>query len=936
MKRSELLKLLNLSTFTAFDFETTGLDSSQDRVIEVAAIRFENGEITKKFVQLINPEKKISAMITRLTGISNKMVRNAPTEEMVIDDLLGFIGKSPLVAHNIHFDQKFLIKMCERLGRDAPKFERYDTLQLARTLFFQQPVFNLGALSEYFGLSSEGSHRAEKDTENTGLIFLEMLDELANYPLELISKVNSMLKGSKIPNQQLYINLGNELTKRGELNQGLRKNTNKRVFNKSTFSAEGNNDLSSITAKEVFGNGGLLSSVHPNFEERPNQIKYSELIENVLVDNSKIGVIEAGTGLGKSMAYLFGAYKSSSFLDSEGPTIIACHTKPLQDQLFYKDLPQLSKALDVPIKAIMLKGRRNYICKTRLNWLISDSRTIEVQDLEALLPIVFWMHWTKTGDLSECSGFYNSRRTWLQSLISSEPGFCTGDLCKKNDGCYYGKLKKNLFHANIIIVNHSLLMTDVAQPGFLPDYKNVIIDEAHNLVKSAYDQFRVEWNEQQVNYLLQTIDPAFTRSSRWNNIINKISDVNKDVGPQRDALKEAVKESYECLKNFMKEFREDNKNKFSTEKSYQDKPIVGSVEKLYRHLDLELGEMKKCLTTIFSSIDILRKTILEIDNKKKDFPSLHSTLERSLEVCNSLLKSLIHLTENHDPEYVYWLEGDFKSPRTNREKLVISMHSSLVDVSETINTTFFQRIENCVLTSATLKIQDSFGYFLKRIGIDQNTNIIKKEFLSPFHYNEQVIYHQYGGNREISNDPTSIGDLVFHLHKTLSKRIMVLFTSVKALTQTASYLKEKPGGRDLPLFAQIKGASRPAIIKGMHQKDNGILFGTNSFWEGVDLPGDLLEILILVKLPFDVPSEPLVKSYSEYINRQGGNSFMEYNLPEAAIRFRQGFGRLIRTSYDAGRFICLDNRIVLKRYGTIFSKSLPVEIETFSEMDSIR
>ena len=215
----------------------------------------------------------------------------------------------------------------------------------------------------------------------------------------------------------------------------------------------------------------------------------------------------------------------------------------------------------------MLKGRRNYICKTRLDWLISDSRTIELEDLEALLPIVFWMHWTRTGDLSECSGFYNSRRTWLQSLICSEPGFCTGDLCKKNDGCYYGKLKKNLFQANIIIVNHSLLMTDVAQPGFLPDYKNVIIDEAHNLVKSAYDQFRVEWNEQQVNYLLQTIDPAFSRSSRWNNIINKISDMNKDVGPQRDALKEAVKESYACLKNFMNEFREDNKNKFSAEKS---------------------------------------------------------------------------------------------------------------------------------------------------------------------------------------------------------------------------------------------------------------------------------------------------------------------------------------------------------------------------------
>ena len=181
-----------------------------------------------------------------------------------------------------------------------------------------------------------------------------------------------------------------------------------------------------------------------------------------------------------------------------------------------------------------------------------------------------------------------------------------------------------------------------------------------------------------------------------------------------------------------------------------------------------------------------------------------------------------------------------------------------------------------------------------------------------------------------------IGDLVYHLHKSLSKRIMVLFTSIKALTDTARHLHAKPGGRDLPLFAQVRGASRPAIIKGMHQHPNGILFGTNSFWEGIDLPGDLLEILILVKLPFDVPSEPLVKSYSDFINKMGGNSFMDYSLPEAAIRFRQGFGRLIRTTYDAGKFICLDNRIVVKRYGEIFSQSLPVDMTIFSEMDSIR
>lgn len=936
MKRIELLRVLELSTFTAFDFETTGLNSKDDRVIEVAAIRFINGEITEKYVQLINPEKNISNMITRLTGITNKMVKASPTEEMVVDDLLGFLGNFPIVAHNISFDHNFLSSMCNRLGRDIPNFEKYDTLQLARSVLFQQPVFNLGALSEFFGLSSRGSHRAEKDTENTGLIFLEMLDILSTYPLNLISKVIAMLKGSKVPNQKLYVNLGNELTRTGDLTKGLNRNINKIMFKKNTFKSEGMNNLSEISAKDVFKKNGMLNNVYTNFEERKDQVKYSSLVEKVLTENEKFGVIEAGTGLGKSMAYLFGAYKSSFDLENHGPTIIACHTKPLQDQLFFKDLPQLSEALNVPIKAIMLKGRKNYICKTRLNWIISDSRTLEAQDLEALIPLIFWMFWTKTGDISECSGFYNSRRNWLQSLVCSEPGFCTGELCKRNDGCFYGKIKKNLFQANIIVVNHSLLMTDVAQPGFLPDYKKVIIDEAHNLIKSAYDQFRIEWSEQQVLYSLQMMDPSNTRSIRWNNMINKIGEIKKDVLIQRDLLKESIKESNASLKSLMSEFIQDNKSKFSPEKSYQDKPIINNIENLYSGLEVELNFMKKSFEKVFFSLGRLKNSILEIDNKKKDFPVLHSILEQSQEVCNSLLRSLIHLTENQNEEYVYWLEGEYKYPKTEKETLRISIHSSLVDISETINNSFFERIDNCVLTSATLKIQDSFNYFINRLGLSEHDNLLKKEFASPFNYEEQVIYHQYGGRREIANDPSSIGDLVYYIHKKLNKRIMVLFTSVNILTATASHLREKSDGKSLPLFAQIKGASRPSIIKGMHQKVNGILFGTNSFWEGVDLPGDLLEILILVKLPFDVPSEPLVKSYSDYISRQGGNSFMEYNLPEAAIKFRQGFGRLIRTSYDSGRFICLDNRIIVKRYGKIFSDSLPVEIEPFTQIDSIK
>ena len=381
---------------------------------------------------------------------------------------------------------------------------------------------------------------------------------------------------------------------------------------------------------------------------------------------------------------------------------------------------------------------------------------------------------------------------------------------------------------------------------------------------------------------------------------------------------------------------EDNHNRFTPAKAYQDKPILGLLEKVYAAVTLEIHGMNKSLEHVLSILEKIRKSVLEMDPSRTDYSVLHSVLDRGLETTSSLMNSLTRLTENQDNEWVYWMEGEYRSPNTSKEKLIISLHASLVDVAETLKGQFFKRFDYCLLTSATLKVNNSFSYFVRRIGLEDSDRVITKELLSPFLYNEQVTYHQYGGARAISTDPTMIGELVYHLHKTLGKRTMVLFTSRKALTDTANYLKEKPGGRDLPLFAQTRGASRPGIIKGMHQHPNGILFGTNSFWEGVDLPGNLLEILILVKLPFDVPSEPLVKSYSEFVSRMGGNSFMEYTVPECAIRFRQGFGRLIRTTYDAGKFICLDNRIVTKRYGQVFARSLPVEMTTFSEMDSIR
>ena len=936
MERKELLELLNLSTFIAFDFETTGLDPNNDKIIEIAAIRFKHGEITDRFVSLVNPEFDIPHLITEITGISNSMVFKAPKEAEIVDSFLTFLGDSPLVAHNIHFDEQFLSNLCLRHNKEESNVRKYDTLQLSRSLLFEQPVFNLSALSDFYGLSSENAHRAENDTENTGLIFLELLDELCSYPLEFLSKVNSLTKGTEIPNLNLYLDLANVLMKKGDLKKGL---TNHKVIptcKPNIFSHDGTGDIKVMSSNDVFGDSGALSKIHPNFENRPNQQQYAKLVNEILSKSNQIGVLEAGTGLGKSMAYLFGAIKESRNIEENGPVIIACNTKHLQDQLFHNDLPQLTKALNTSLKAVLLKGRKNYLCKTRLNWLLSDSKTLDSIDIEALIPILFWLFWTKTGDISECSGFLNARRNWLKSMISSDTGFCTSEVCNNNNGCYYGKLKKNIFQSHVIVANHSLLLTNVSQEGLLPPHNSVIIDEAHNLVKAAYDQFKIEWSEQNVSYQLQSIDPSHPRSNRWNNLLNHLSDLKPDIREAREELKDSVKDSLRNLNIFMTELAQENQYRFNSSKSYQDKPILSNIDKTYSSQKSNLDHLKKCFNNIFSVLDKLKKMILEEDSKRTDYPILHSILERGLENASALSNTLIHLTENQNPEWVYWMEGDYKNKGNSKEKLQISLHASLIDVSDTLYKSFFNQLESCILTSATLRVENSFSYFLARVGLESNGNVLTKDFISPFHYNEQVSYFQYGGSREISNDPEAVSDLVYHIHKTFNSRIMVLFTSIKALSDTSKLLKEKPGGRDIPLFAQVRGASKPAIIKGMHQNSNGILFGTNSFWEGVDLPGDLLEILVLVKLPFDVPSEPLIKSYSNYVNSLGGNSFMEYSLPESVIRFRQGFGRLIRTSYDAGKFICLDNRIIVKRYGEIFAKSLPVEMKPFTEFYSIK
>jgi Rad3-related DNA helicase len=521
-------------------------------------------------------------------------------------------------------------------------------------------------------------------------------------------------------------------------------------------------------------------------------------------------------------------------------------------------------------------------------------------------------------------------------MICSDMGFCTGNICRKNHGCFYGPIRKLMYEADIIVANHSLLLSEAKSPGILPEHDTIIIDEVHNLVRSGYDQFKVEIDHQIVLPLLQSVNPSHPRSRRWNNILNSISDSESSVKMLRESLLSGIEQVRISFEKFMDELTINNEDRFNKEKTYQERPIIHSLEKEYASINSELARLKTNIQSLLLCFNNLRKFILEIDSSRTKYLYLHNVLDRGLENISGLSDSINILTENQDPEWVYWKQGIYHSKAGSIAQLRLSLHASMVDISEILRNKLYRRNSNFILTSATIKVDDSFDYFFNRNGLRKTDNIITDDYISPFSYQDQVVYYQYGGTSDITGDPSKLSDIIYYIHKTFQKRTMVLFTSIKMLENVSKKIKEKSDSKDIPLFAQSKGASKLSIIKGMHMHKNALLFGTNSFWEGVDLPGELLEILIVVKLPFGVPTDPLIKSYSNFLDSSGVNSFMNFSVPECAIRFRQGFGRLIRTTYDSGIFISLDNRIVTKRYGEFILNNIPTDPIIFSDYSTIK
>ena len=921
----DLLPLLELDEFISFDLETTGLNPDKDKITEIAACRFINGEFTEEFTTLINPGIPIPKNITALTGITNKMVEDAPSINDALPDFMKFIGSTPLVAQNINFDYNFINKNLQGSNSPFSEIPLYDTLSLARGFIYFYNSFSLGSLCDYYGIKIENAHRASADALCTGKLFVYLLQEALSKPLTLIQRIENLFSNSEVYNSKLFTNIIKASVRLNSID-GLMSSPVEHNISDNTFEFTGSSNIAiPESPKEWFAEGGAVSVNWSGYEKRSSQ---TELINDTYeaFTEGQILAAEAGTGLGKSLAYLASGFLAAK--QKQTALVVSTYTKNLQNQLFTGDIPKLSKAIDQNLSAVIYKGRYNYICRTRLERLLANhNHLMKPHEYENLLPLMVWEWETKSGDINECNGFQLNRQKRIWSLVRSERGYCSSKRCKKYDGCFLGKVRVKVDGADIIIINHSLFANELIRDNScLPSDFIYVIDEAHHFATVTRDQLVTQIGSKSFDDVFNIFNKG---KDNWKkNALKKFPEIFKLYNSLTTDSKIIQKEIQAFFNSYY-----DNKRDEINRSDYHINKL------LYRNSQEEFIDTEPTPWEVLTELNRFAKDIQKfnalLQENKEDIPgsisieftAIDSILKEGLESFSAAL--------DIQSELVQWssfIQSDYQNLTT--------LNSAPLKVSSFINDNLLSKYPGGVFCSATLMVNDDFRYFSEKVGLDLaviNHHVKEKIYHSPFHYNDQVKLFVFKGSINV-NDPlfmNEIGSQIERIFTSLKRRMLVLCTSFKQTLAIKQYLESKLKGSDYKVFAQAPGLSRNVLVKSYLEHSHSILIGTSSFWEGVDFPGDKVEILYIVKTPFDNPFDPLIHAQIEDYKQRGDDAFLQYQVPEAAMRFRQGFGRLIRNMNDTGICIVGDTRLYKRGYGQTILGSLPVDPIPYYTVDSL-
>jgi len=886
-----------LNEFIALDVETTGLNPQQDALIEFAAVKFINGKPAENLTFLCNPGYPIPPVIEQLTGIRDEMLTGKLPFEQHLDEVFDFIGTSPLVGHNVGFDLGFLKQYLKTFKSQRKSYLSnpvYDTLLLAQAFLFFLLNHRLTTVAEFYGLTYIGAHRAERDALHTGLIFVKLIEEVRNYDLETIQTINMALNDTDDPNKLLYKSAAEELLLQQSLGSQeaprIGWNTPDNIYGESI---ERKKDLkgAAVPIDKYFDASGPIARNLSEFETRPQQKEMAQLVLECLRTGSS-AMIEAGTGVGKSLAYLIPAVIWLNQQKKEKKRLlIASNTKNLQEQIFYKEIPFVSKKLKLPFKAVLLKGRSNYICLTRWHrYLNALPQQLHLASRSAIIPIIIWLKHTRTGDIAENNGFKLSQHRYIWNEICSEPGYCTTSVCQKYGGCYLGKVRYQAISSDVMVVNHSLLLADSATDNqILPEFNALIVDEAHNLEKNSYNYFAERINLPMLTYFLSGL---YSGSSPERGLLVDMAEMASQLKflDKIERLRITIIEKISDLKIAAETFfRKIIACKFNTGSNSQK---VFGIKKRYKdffdefpNLELESKSLIYELSAIGTSLTDLYNKMEELcADYSAEYEELRLRLINQKSLFEIYLETLRTVTKANNDALIYWYEIAANGKDTNVEIVCTPLN-----IATSIFEKVYSQISSAVLTSATLQVAESFDYVLTRSGLNliEEQPVITRALGSPFFYNDQMVFYTYHQDEQEFGEAFTTARLIKRLAGETGKGILVLFTSYNFLYEVYQLCLPAFMEMGITLLAQGQGASRTAILEQFRLEQNSVLFGTDSFWEGVDVIGSALEILVITKLPFPVPSEPIIEANVERLKNEGRDPFNEYYVPESVLKFRQ-------------------------------------------------
>lgn len=919
-----------MSIIVSLDLETTGLDSVRDAIIEIGAVRFNGRRVEDEFHTLINPRRTIPPEITQLTGISNEMVRRAPILQEVRDDLEAFVGDAPVLGHNVSFDMGFM-QQRGLLGLN----ETIDTYALAAVLLPTASRYNLGSLGQQLGIPLPATHRALDDARVTHQVFVQLLEKIYALPLDLLAEITRL--GDRI-------DWGGDVIFRQVMRERAREMTGARhvadtgnygpLFGGRTGSGRAPRPeqrptplipdpeplipLDSDMVAAILEYGGEFSRHFPHFEHRAEQV---EMLRNVVwaLSGQQHLMVEAGTGTGKSVAYLVPA--SLFALQNNTRVVISTNTINLQDQLVAKDIPDIIEALNVPLRAAVLKGRSNYLCPRRFETLRRQGAESS-DEVRLIAKMLVWLAEGGQGDRQEINLHAGERMVWER--VSAADDTCTNDTCQRRAGgtCPFYRARQAAQNAHIIIVNHALLLADVATGNrVLPDYQYLIVDEAHHMESAVTNALSFRLSQNEIDRTMREMGSA--SGGLLGRILVTLQDfVDPGQYAAMNALAEQATSAAIYFQNASRNFFVEIDNFLASTRGGQDVgPYSQQVRILpatrtqpaWMQVESFWDEAQGSLRTLRGQMEQIAKGLTDlieagIEGAEDVYGDL-SNLYRRLSEIDGQMEGLVF---KPDANFVYWAETQSDGRR-------LSLNAAPLHIGPLMEEHIWHAKSSVVLTSATLTTHGEFKYIQGRLyGQDADT----VQLGSPFDYESSTLLYipnnipeptdRWGHQRAVEQG-------LIQLCKATGGRALALFTSYDQLKRTSQAITGPLAEQGIIVYEQGTGASATALLENFRSTEQAVLLGTRSFWEGVDIAGEALSVLALIKLPFDVPSDPIIAARSETFE----NAFQEYTLPEAILRFRQGFGRLIRTKYDRGVVAIFDKRVLTKSYGKLFVESLP-------------